>query len=286
MTRAGRRVSVVGFTLIELLVVLSIIVLLIGILLPALGLARSTAQQAQAMSNIRQLGAAQTLYQVDHQGHVPWGHPPNSGNLYGNPVDVKYEGVSLGGLVSARYPWRVIDYVQDVWELIYLHTDVPDRGDPFFAYNASVTPTFGNNAVYVGGFDSPFYDGFLDVASPLDHVANRGGHVIYYDHEATSPSELITFTETQASNAGGLASEGEGFYYTIPPLGKTREWEARGDEIVRVSAQAGGVPRGHFGPAASTAFFDGHAELMKPEELDDVRLWTNDADAPDDTPIP
>ncbi len=61
-----RRASRVGFTLIELLVVISIIALLIGILLPALGAARNTARDAACLSNLRQLGLGVTTYATDN----------------------------------------------------------------------------------------------------------------------------------------------------------------------------------------------------------------------------
>jgi prepilin-type N-terminal cleavage/methylation domain-containing protein len=60
-----------AFTLIELLVVISIIALLVGILLPALGAARKTAQGVACLSNIKQLGVALGVHVADNDGKLP-----------------------------------------------------------------------------------------------------------------------------------------------------------------------------------------------------------------------
>jgi prepilin-type N-terminal cleavage/methylation domain-containing protein len=60
-----------GFTLIELLVVISIIALLIGILLPALGRARDSALQSTSLSNLRQISAGLGAYSGDWNDRQP-----------------------------------------------------------------------------------------------------------------------------------------------------------------------------------------------------------------------
>ena len=60
-----------AFTLIELLVVISIIALLVGILLPALGAARKAAQRVACLSNVRQVAVAVYSYTTSNEDFYP-----------------------------------------------------------------------------------------------------------------------------------------------------------------------------------------------------------------------
>lgn len=64
-----------AFTLIEILVVVGIIVLLFGLLLPVFLNAKKSAYHTEAISNMRQFGAAQSIYENDNDGQMAYGVP-------------------------------------------------------------------------------------------------------------------------------------------------------------------------------------------------------------------
>jgi len=73
-----------AFTLIELLVVISVIALLIGIVLPALGTSKEAARRAKCMANLRSIGQGFTLYLQTSKGIFPRVNPLHGA---GNPND-------------------------------------------------------------------------------------------------------------------------------------------------------------------------------------------------------
>jgi prepilin-type N-terminal cleavage/methylation domain-containing protein/prepilin-type processing-associated H-X9-DG protein len=90
-----------GFTLIELLVVIAVIALLMGILLPALNIARDQGRKASCMSNMRQVGIALAMYQNEYEKT-----PPKTQAVYDYASPAAPENVLklLRPFVSAKDP--------------------------------------------------------------------------------------------------------------------------------------------------------------------------------------
>lgn len=102
-----------GFTLVELLVVIGIISILAGLLLPAIIYALGTADLANCLSNLRQMGQAFTNYYKDFDSWmVSCGAPetisnsyPQNGPFVEPPMDLEAVQVTLG---QGRFPsWYV-----------------------------------------------------------------------------------------------------------------------------------------------------------------------------------
>ncbi|MBI5386907.1 MAG: prepilin-type N-terminal cleavage/methylation domain-containing protein [Verrucomicrobia bacterium] len=108
ISRHARR----GFTLLELLVVVAIIGLLAALLLPALSRAKAQARRVACLSNLRQVGAAATLYMSDHDGGLFHHH---EGWVLDDGTQVDTLPASLGecsgggaGNSQAEQPWVIL----------------------------------------------------------------------------------------------------------------------------------------------------------------------------------
>lgn len=279
-----------AFTLIELLVVVAIIAMLIAILLPSLKRARDAAKQARGASNLRQMMMGYSAYHADNRGWILYGYQPQtvagqSFRIHDPDSGHTFTGID-GGLIAMRYPWRLLPYVANNWGVIYSH-DPPSKGFTFLgqsysdaasvAYRVALSPTFGINAVYVGGHFGPRYKGFVTHSGGA-YVPNQRKHVVFREGEVLRPSELIVFAD--AKQRDNTITEGDGgFHWLTPPRAGGEFWSVHGGEFTVLNPGTPiGLPEGRYTGYTLTGFFDGHAKAMRPERLENMRLWANWAD--------
>ena len=231
-----RRAS--AFTLVELLVVIGIIAALIGILLPAMAGARNAARTVQCLSNIRQVGAAFTMFANDHGGHLPQiGSRKNSEPFEVNGVTTNVFVRWFGGFYGA--PQRFFapaSMLDEYWGLAdvggcpsfeveeYLR---PQYGPVDYAYNS----LFGRQAEWVAG------------------GAKRNGLGVKI-HRIVNPSLKALAWDAARVQSGKLDRTPWGY----PSTG----WSGKHD------------PNFHarHGVLGNVVFADGHAESMQPHYFD------------------
>jgi prepilin-type N-terminal cleavage/methylation domain-containing protein/prepilin-type processing-associated H-X9-DG protein len=122
-----------GFTLIELLVVIAIIAILAALLLPALAKAKSRAQLAMCLSNLKQWGLADNMYVDDNNQVFPY---------------PRYQDAYASGVAQDNPPWLAIPTY---------HNASPSEGDDVW-FNA--LPSYvANKPMYVWANDPTIFYG-------------------------------------------------------------------------------------------------------------------------------
>jgi prepilin-type N-terminal cleavage/methylation domain-containing protein/prepilin-type processing-associated H-X9-DG protein len=122
MKKIHKPLNLNGFTLVELLVVISIIGLLAGLAIPAIGGAQKKAKSGACLGNLRQIGAATLAYAAENNNLLPDGtqvsgsptwasnlatmmsmDPTKRKNIFVCPGSLKSVGDGMPGQIAVTY---------------------------------------------------------------------------------------------------------------------------------------------------------------------------------------
>ncbi len=188
--KSSRRLA--GFTLIELLVVISIIALLIGILLPALGAARSAARELKCLTQVRSFVQAGFSYEADNGVMPPvWDEQGISNNDRAQPI--WSQRLHLQGYIGRDRSievYRCPVLAADLPNFVSTHFNVSDT-DGVFTYNMNAA---------IGGLDADRVRPYLLTSRSSDQVREPSRTLLM--GENYYPSTMLVGNGRSAAAAG------------------------------------------------------------------------------------
>ncbi len=211
-----------AFTLIEVLVVLGIIVLLTGLIFPAMGMARKSSNSVASQSNLKQWGAATINYTTINKDRLPWeGNSAPSGsasaNMEENLLEKTFWANALADLVGDRpYGGLVNQAVAGLGEI-----PAPGSRSVWVDPGADADP----NAPWQFGTNKTFYFNYVPNSRLNDSVATslQAKNEVITMHHITDSAATVLMMEARSNEKEVSGSD----YYSSSPLDLCKsDWHA------------------------------------------------------------
>jgi prepilin-type N-terminal cleavage/methylation domain-containing protein len=195
-----------AFTIIELLVVVSIIALLVGILLPAIGRARDNALMTKSQGNLKNLSTACASYAAEYKDRqVTWinDYMSRYGTGAGTPIATAFANYTAQ--TGATHPMLVLGSTQGggVWEALqnanggrfYMPFDFASKVGAFRMINTRAMNQYCNGRVYDPVFYAPKDTAVMAAVEPLFDYADEFTNVndsLLYSSYILSPAAMFS----------------------------------------------------------------------------------------------
>lgn len=230
MMRIGRR----GFTMVEVLVVIGLIALLVGLLVPAVAMARKSSMATASQSNLKQWGSATINYTSTHKERLPWEGLPNLADMETNLAEKTYWANAVAVLAGVKPYSEMVSLYNSGQEEIPIAPQTSVWCDP-----AGITDV-----------DGPW--SFPNGACFFSYVPNMRLNDSQATNAVPEPKKVITMAMIPDSSGTVLMTEMRSRASELPPT----DYYA-GEQLQRNQSDWRTFPTRHF-EGGHVVFADGH----------------------------
>lgn len=183
-----------GFTLVELLVVIAIIAVLMGLLLPAVQMAREAARRASCQNNLKQLGLAVMNYESARQKL-----PPGYTQTRMNAAGVVYTGGSTSGFAFQGHSafYYLLPYIEEGNVFDNMDSRIPLNNrvtDPTLFRASTVIKTLLCSSDQLTGQSEPFTSGSTTEYYGMTSYKMNGGTRPIFATSSTNDGVFMAVT--------------------------------------------------------------------------------------------